>query len=225
MLEDINTGTLIDGARPMPSARRGWASPVMRDILLEEALGKAAFKAREMMDRFRLPEGTVLNTTVVGAGNSLDLDALMNIGARQGLRIGMEMVITRGRELVGRLRVTSVDSDVSSGRVVQTTRVRAGRPCPRHLQLLGLPALPQPAPRHGHGAKPDVKLASAALPGDKSDDAKIAKAARGGQFVPFRAPNDARGASADPPCRRRLRWWWMSPTWTGRPPSGTALPA
>ena len=79
---NITQADLIDGAEIIGAATavealvngavvEGTSTPRMgfngdADVLLEEALGKAAFKAREFMDRFRLPEGTVLNTTVVG---------------------------------------------------------------------------------------------------------------------------------------------------------------
>ena len=123
LVEDLNTAVLINGATTegISTAKVGFTGD--SDVLLEEALGKAAFKAREFMDRFRLPEGTVLNTTVVGEGGEVqDLDALINIGARQGVRRGMEMIVTRQRDVVGRIKVVSVDSDISTGRVVTNTQ-------------------------------------------------------------------------------------------------------
>lgn len=122
MVEDIGTGVLINGAQAegVSTPRAGNVGDA--DVLLEEALGKAAFKARESMDRFRLPEGTVLNTTVVGEGDIRDLDALLNIGARQGVLRGMEMIVTRQREVVGRVKVVSVDSDISTARVVSNSQ-------------------------------------------------------------------------------------------------------
>lgn len=122
MVEDINTGVLINGAQAqgLSTPKRGFSGDA--DLLLEEALGKAAFKARESMDRFRLPEGTVLNTTVVGEGDIRDLDALINIGARQGVLRGMEMIVTRQRDVVGRVKVVSVDSDISTARVTSNSQ-------------------------------------------------------------------------------------------------------
>ena len=120
VVEDIRTGELINGA-----VAEGYSTPRMgfsgdADVLLEEALGKAAFKAREFMDKFRLPEGTVLNTTVIGEGPTANTDAMINIGARQGVRPGMTMIVTRQRDVVGRVRVTSVDADISTARVIET---------------------------------------------------------------------------------------------------------
>lgn len=122
-VEDVSTGVLINGAIAdgASTPKPGYAGDA--DVLLEEALEKAAFKAREFMDRFRLPEGTVLNTTVIGEGSDVrDLDALINIGARQGVRRGMEMIVTRQREVVGRVKVVSVDSDISTARVVSNSQ-------------------------------------------------------------------------------------------------------
>lgn len=120
MVEDLSTGVLMNGAIAEGSSTPRVSFNGDADVLLEEALGKAAFKAREFMDRFRLPEGTVLNTTVVGTGQ--ELDALINIGARQGVRRGMEMIVTRQKQLVGRCRVVAVDSDISSARVFANTQ-------------------------------------------------------------------------------------------------------
>lgn len=121
-VEDLGTGVLINGAVAEGSSTPRPGASGDADVLLEEALGKAAFKAREFMDRFRLPEGTVLNTTVVGEGDVQDLDALINIGARQGVRRGMEMIVTRQREVVGRVKVVSVDADISTVRVTSNTQ-------------------------------------------------------------------------------------------------------
>jgi hypothetical protein len=116
LIEDINTGELINGAIASAKSTRRMGFNGDADVLLREALGKAAYKAREFMDRFKLPEGTVLNTTVVGSADTLRLDCLLNIGARQGVRRGMEFVVTRIRDVVGRIKVTNVDSDISTAR-------------------------------------------------------------------------------------------------------------
>src|SRR5207244_9838768 len=100
---DVGSGELINGA-----VATGTASHIglenAQDVLLDEALSKAAFNARQNMERFQLPEGTVQNTTVVGEGTTGrgGQDALLNIGARNGVHIGMRFVVLRGHELVGR---------------------------------------------------------------------------------------------------------------------------
>lgn len=119
LVEDRATGVLINGAmaEAFSTPRMGYTGD--SDILLEEALGKAAFKAREYMDRFRLPEGTVLNTLIVGSAANPRTDALINIGTRQGARVGMHMIVTRQGAVVGRVKITEVDSDISTANVLE----------------------------------------------------------------------------------------------------------
>ena len=128
VVEDVDSGVLINGAiaEGASNPRMGFAGEV--DVLLEEALAKAAFRAREQMDRFRLPEGTVLNTAVSRA-DEVNITALLNIGARNGVRRGMEFIVTRvsgagqgRRDLVGRVRVMSVDADLSHSEVRENIR-------------------------------------------------------------------------------------------------------
>jgi hypothetical protein len=106
---DVASRELVNGAVVTASSapRPGYTGGM--DVLMDEAINKAAFLARESLGRFQLPEGTVLNTTVVGAR----YDALLNIGARQGVKVGMWFVVLRGRDLVGRAQITSVDPDKS----------------------------------------------------------------------------------------------------------------
>src|SRR5262249_15148190 len=94
------------------------------DVLLDEALAKAAFEARQSMERTQLPEGTILNTSVVGAGTTAKPreDAFLNIGTRQGVERGMRFVVLRGRELVGYVSGTSVDSDKTVATITQNFR-------------------------------------------------------------------------------------------------------
>src|SRR5205085_5217704 len=89
-----------------------------QDVLLDEALSKAAFDARQSMERYQLPEGTILNTSVVGTRE----DAFLNIGTRQGVSTGMRFVVLRGRELVGYLNASSVDADKTVATITQNFR-------------------------------------------------------------------------------------------------------
>lgn len=111
VVEDVRTGVLFNGAiadgDSMP--RMGYRGEA--DILLDEALAKAAFVARTTLARFRPPEGTVLNTAVVRDVRTI---ALINIGTRQGVKRDMEMVVTRRGELVGFLKIVSLYSDSSN---------------------------------------------------------------------------------------------------------------
>lgn len=117
-LMDVSSGELINGA-----VATGTASHIgleaAEDVLLDEALSRAAFDARQRMERFQLPTGTVLNTSVVGETRQ---DAYLNIGARQGVRQGMRFVVLRGRELVGYLSAGTVDADKTVARITQNFR-------------------------------------------------------------------------------------------------------
>lgn len=164
-LMDVGSGELINGA-----VATGTASHIglesAQDVLLDEALSKAAFQARQSMERTQLPEGTVLNTTVVGGGTAPSAqgtspeDALLNVGARQGVRRGMQFVVLRGRELVGYVSATSVDADKTVARVTQNFRgvkpedkVRAIYVLPEGAEAGDSSAQPQP----GQVVTPDVQ--------------------------------------------------------------------
>jgi len=212
IVEDITTGSLINGAmvEGLSTPRMGFTGD--SDILIEEALGKAAFRARERMDRFRLPEGTVLNTTVVGTVDNPELDALINIGARQGVRRGMEMIVTRQKQPVGTLKVTSVDSDISTGRV--TSNQQGVKPEDRVRAIFSFADFPltrsiirSAAPvtqgeRSATAAKPATASEPTGNTGERrkpaADLPRIARATKAeGAFEQFKAPPDAYVALED----------------------------
>ena len=118
-LLDVASGELVNGA-----VATGTASHIgldaAEDVLPDEALSRAAFDGRQRMERApQLPEGTVLNTTVVGGTRQ---DALLNIGSRQGVRQGMQFVVLRGRELVEDLSASSIDADKTVATITQNFR-------------------------------------------------------------------------------------------------------
>jgi hypothetical protein len=115
---DVASQELINGAvtTGTSSPRVGYTGNT--DVLLDEAVSKAAYLARQSLDRYQLPEGTVLNTTVVGTR----YDALINIGARQGVKLGMRFVVLRGGDLVGEAQASSVDPDQCVATVQQNFR-------------------------------------------------------------------------------------------------------
>ncbi len=198
VVEDKRTGVLINGATTdgLSTPRMGYTGDA--DILLEEALGKAAYKAREFMDRFRLPEGTVLNTTVVGSVESPELDALVNIGARQGVRRGMELIVTRQREPVGRAKIVSVDSDISTARVVEN--IQGVRPEDKVRAIFNFADFPLTRSRlRSLNSYEDLQKVGSKLPGSTpvvdgatakeaaDKPVRIAQADKDAKFVPFRA--------------------------------------
>ena len=85
------------------------------DILVTEAINNAAFIAvRKMMD-YIIPEVTVLNA--VG-----DDRVLLNKGAQDGISTGMEMIVSRRGEVIGKIRVVEVSNNDAMAQVVSANR-------------------------------------------------------------------------------------------------------
>jgi len=151
--EDVRTGALYNGALVDGASvpRMGYKGDA--DILLEEALTRAAFNARQIMERFRPPEGTVLNTAIVGQST---LRAGLNVGARGGVRRGMDFVITRRGELVGFVRVDYVEAEYSAG--VVTSNIQGVRPEDRARAVFSFESFPsgeRNLERGLHTSRPD----------------------------------------------------------------------
>lgn len=86
---------------------------VSDETLLNEAIQYAATKGvRDLMTQ-TVDVATVLTTP--GDGRFVKL----NKGARQGIKVGQTMVVTRGREKVAMIRVAEVDSDSAMGHVTE----------------------------------------------------------------------------------------------------------
>jgi hypothetical protein len=135
---DIASGEPINGAvaTGLSNRRPGYAGD--DDTLVQEAIRNAAFEAVRIINNYTIPEATVLTTR---AGK----EVLLTRGIRGGLQPGMEMIVVRRGEEVGRIRVTQVsDSDavaeiIDFGRGIQsedraraifrvpTVEVKAGR--------------------------------------------------------------------------------------------------
>lgn len=135
---DIASGEPINGAvaTGLSNRRPGYTGD--DDTLVQEALRNAAFEAVRIINNYTIPEATILTTR---AGK----EVLLTRGIRGGLQPGMEMIVVRRGEEVGRIRVTQVsDSDavaeiIDFGRGIQsedraraifrvpTVEVKAGR--------------------------------------------------------------------------------------------------
>lgn len=135
---DVASGEPINGAvaTGLSNRRPGYTGD--DDTLVQEAVRNAAFEAVRIINNYTIPEATVLTTR---AGK----EVLLNRGIRGGLQPGMEMIVIRRGEEVGRIRVTQVsDSDavaeiIDFGRGIQsedraraifrvpTVQVKAGR--------------------------------------------------------------------------------------------------
>jgi len=135
---DIASGEPINGAvaTGLSNRRPGYTGD--DDTLVQEAIRNAAFEAVRIINNYTIPEATILTTR---AGK----EVLLTRGIRGGLQPGMEMIVVRRGEEVGRIRVTQVsDSDavaeiIDFGRGIQsedraraifrvpTVEVKAGR--------------------------------------------------------------------------------------------------
>lgn len=116
-MRDVSSGELVNGALSSASSGIG-AEGCDDDSLLDEALNKAAYVAQKTMLEYIIPQGTVLATTASQGGN----EALLNVGQRSGVRCGMEMIVTRGGEQVGRLKVTRVSANDSTAVIVNAPK-------------------------------------------------------------------------------------------------------
>jgi len=106
-------------------------------VLIDEALSNAAFQAVQAATRYQIVEGTVMNTSVVGE----NFEALINIGARQGVKDGMRFIVQRRGELVARGRARSVDPDFST--LAVSDNYRGVQPEDRVRATFTLPPLPR----------------------------------------------------------------------------------
>ncbi|MDQ2731737.1 MAG: hypothetical protein M3Y56_08775, partial [Armatimonadota bacterium] len=111
------SGGLINGA--VSSAFSTVAFGATDELLLNDALEKAAFDAVNRMGQFRLPTGIIMAVNEGGADISL--------GEASGARVGQEFIVTRGaegypEEYVGKLKVSDVQSDLSRTRITENVK-------------------------------------------------------------------------------------------------------
>ena len=102
-VSEAATGDLLSGAAQVGSAvaRPGQTD---RDSLVQEATTNAAVQSVREIIAYNLPEGTVLNTV----GTDPNVTVLVNRGTRDGVVPGMEMIVLRERQRVGRIKITTV---------------------------------------------------------------------------------------------------------------------
>ncbi|GAB4463811.1 MAG: hypothetical protein OHK0029_33060 [Armatimonadaceae bacterium] len=103
---DVQTGEYSNGARasavaPVPNDPEGSPAEVGQ-LMLNQAMANAAFQAVGELKEFQLPEATVLMTR--------SDTVLINGGVRNGIRPGMEFIVLRNGERVGRIRVTAASA-------------------------------------------------------------------------------------------------------------------
>lgn len=106
--EDVNGAAVTGQSNP----RVGYVGD--DDQLIREAISNAALQAATTIASYTIPEATVLNT--VGTD-----EVLLNRGTRSGIQTGMEMIVLRGRDVVGRIRITRPSTSDAIGKVISST--------------------------------------------------------------------------------------------------------
>ena len=117
-LTDRASGELVNGAIATGESGVRPDFSGAEDVLLDEALNRTAFAAVRTMNERILPEGTVFATSSADGV----VEALLNIGSNSGVRSGMELIVLRNREQVGRLRASRVSPTDSTAIVISSTR-------------------------------------------------------------------------------------------------------
>lgn len=115
-LTDVISGELANGA-----IESGLSNPPPAgfqpddDTLINQAITNAAFNAVQTINNYSLPEATILSTRDQS-------QVILNRGGRDGITPGLEMVVIRGQERIGRIRVTSVSSNDSTAAIIDIGR-------------------------------------------------------------------------------------------------------
>lgn len=99
--------------------RIGYSADKDTDLIIE-AVNNAARQAVETMVQYIIPEATII-------GTFSPTEVLLNKGAQDGLKGGMEMIALRRNdtgedEVVGRIRITKLSDNDAHGTVLSTTR-------------------------------------------------------------------------------------------------------
>lgn len=125
---ELANGAIESGLSPEPPA--GFQPD--DDTLINQALTNAAFNAVQRINNYTLPEATILNTR----GQT---EVLLNRGSRDGITSGLEMIVIRGSERVGRIRVSTVNSTDSTASITDTGK--GIRPEDRARAIFALPGV------------------------------------------------------------------------------------
>ncbi|MES2460484.1 MAG: hypothetical protein V4671_07860 [Armatimonadota bacterium] len=128
-LTDVITGELVNG-----TIAAGYSAPpppgadLDDETAVNQALNDAAFNAVKTINNYTLPTATILLS-----GDEVRL----NRGERDGLTPGQEMIVVRGSERVGKIRVTSVAATDSVASVVD--KGKGIRPEDQAIAIFQLP--------------------------------------------------------------------------------------
>lgn len=113
-IRDVSSGELLNGAAEVGQAD---AKPGQSDIdsLAQEAVSKAAVAGVRDILAYTLPEGIITNSVTQPSGTTV----LINRGSRDGVESGMEMLVLRNGQRVGKIRITNVFATDSEGKVIE----------------------------------------------------------------------------------------------------------
>lgn len=140
MMRAPGSPELINGAAQVGEAR---SRPGLSDdeSLAQEAVDNAAVLCVKQMLATNLPEGTIVSTV----GPQASLQILINRGSRDGVREGMQMLVTREGQRVGKIQVTNVFATDSEAKPIENTlgirpedKVRAIFPMPEFPKVAGV---------------------------------------------------------------------------------------
>jgi len=115
-LQDPYEGDVLSRTAEVAEAQ---AKPGQTDenAVIESAVYKAGSQAVRRMIALQVPEATVLATRVAG-GNAgfVEIDR----GFRDGIRVGMEMGVYRGRQRVGKIKIVRVQPTSAEGAILES---------------------------------------------------------------------------------------------------------
>ncbi|MCX6358630.1 MAG: hypothetical protein NT029_02395, partial [Armatimonadetes bacterium] len=151
---EASSGQLTSGAAQIGVAYAR-AGVTDTDELAQEAANNAANLAVKQILQTVLPEGTIISS--VGSGRvGTDLGILVNKGSRDGVGEGMQMLVLRDRQRVGKIAVTAVYATDSEAKVLENTlgirpedKVRAIFPMPDFPNVSGFKNVTHKAPSNG----------------------------------------------------------------------------
>ncbi len=148
---DKASGEIINGAVETGTSSARVAYVPGDDVLITEAINKAAWLVVKTMVDYIIPEATVMMH--IG-----DDQVMLNKGARDGLKPGMRMIVLRHTEVIGYIEIRTVDPTDSIAKITKTMRglqpedkVRAIFEMPTVTTTLKSEPLPSSAPSGGGG--------------------------------------------------------------------------
>jgi hypothetical protein len=132
-MTDTSSGEFVNGAMQVGLSQIPAAGVTQDDEqLVSQAITAAAFSAVKQIRDYSLPEATVL----INRGNT---EVRLNKGARDGIAAGLEMIVLRSGQKVGRVRVTSVNATDSEAVIVDTGK--GIRPEDKLVSVFALPGI------------------------------------------------------------------------------------